>query len=184
MSQVSNYPLPLPGEDLDNLTPYLQSDDVNLFTEQSFSQQTIISLPDSEFLLPPPIPTSLTRVGLGLKKIWILYEMDKKTEFIEWWLQTLSRREAPKDKKKFRFETDGNKAEVWKHFDQVAHHTSGEPKVMCRRCSKTLDHPAWTGNGTNSMRRHWDSDKCLKSLTRAGQKSKQPNIQRLMEQAV
>jgi hypothetical protein len=111
MSQVSDYPLSLPGEDLDNLTPYLQSDDVGPFTK-SLSQQTITSILDSEFLLPPVISTSLTRVGPDLRKICILYEMDKKAEFIEWWLQTSSRREAPQDKK-FRFDTEATKAEIW-----------------------------------------------------------------------
>jgi len=187
MSQASDYPLSLSREDSDSLLLNLQSsDDVDLFTEQSFTQQTNESTTSrlgSECLLAPTVPASLTYVGPELRKTWLLYEMDKKTDFIEWWLQTSSRREAPQDTR-FRFDTDATKAQIWQHYDQVAHYTSGEPKVMCRRCSKVLDHPNWTRNGTNSLRRHWASEKCQNSLTKASRNRRQPHIQRLIEEAV
>ena len=170
MSQFSDiYPSSLPGEELDEFsTTFPLSDDVNPFTEQSFSQQTAISLPDS-FRTPsstPPVPASLTRVGPDRRKIWALFEMENKETFIDWWLQTSSANNTEREgKKKFDFENSALSSKAWEHFKQIAHQTTGEPKVMCSRCSRVLDHPIWTENGTNSMRRHWAGEKCRKAIT-------------------
>lgn len=64
-----------------------QSDDVNLFTsEPSVSQQTIVSVLESDFTRPLSVPSSLQRVSPGRTKTWILYSEMSKDEFIEWWL--------------------------------------------------------------------------------------------------
>jgi hypothetical protein len=187
MPQFSDsYPSSLLGDVVDDLSTALRlSNDVNSFTEQSFSQQTTTSLPDSEFRTPssgPLVPTSLTRVGPDRRKIWVLFEMENKKAFIEWWLQTLCANDPRREgKKKFDFENSALSSEAWENFKQVAHQTTGEPKVICSRCSKILEHPIWTGNGTNSMRRHWSGEKCQKAMVKA---PKQPSIQRLMEAAV
>lgn len=160
---------------------YLQSDNLHLLnTEPSFSQRTITSAPESDFVQPPIVPGSLQRVGPDRKKTWILYSEMSKDEFVEWWLRTTHGSEHG-DKKKFNWNRSGHLSDVWNHFDQVAHHTTGLPKVMCRRCGKILDHPSYTAHGTNSMGRHWKGEKCRRS---ANQASKQPNIRSLMQDTV
>lgn len=103
-----------------------------------------------------------------------------KDDFIAWWLQTEHGGEQEK-KIEFHWDGAGNKSEIWQHFDQVSHHTSGLPKVMCQRCGKILDHPNCTSNGTNSMRRHWKGEKCQRAASQAG---RQPNIRKAIEDSV
>lgn len=158
---------------------YPQSDHLQILTSDlACSQQTITSAPESDFLQTPSAPASLRRVGPDRKKSYILYEDMTKEDFIIWWLQTQYM--SMEDQKKIRWEGKRS-SDVWQHFVQVAHHISGEPKVMCQRCGNILPHPHEHLNGTNSMKRHYASEKCLKAAKDA---SKQRNIQQSFQSAV
>jgi hypothetical protein len=139
LSQFSNaYPSSLnDGDALDNL----QSDDQQLFNpDLLFSQQSFNSVSDSDFLRPPlppppPLPPSLQRVSPDRRKTYILYTDMTKNDFVAWWLKTDFGR-----KKRMRWDAR-QQSDVWKYFDQVAKGDDGEPKVICKRCMKVLDHP-------------------------------------------
>lgn len=102
-----------------------------------------------------------------------------KDEFINWWLQTEYGSQS-EYQKKIRWDAKRSSS-TWKNYDQVAHHISGEPKVMCRRCGKDFTHPHQHANGTNSMKRHFEANKCKRAGDRA---AKQQSIQQSMEFAV
>lgn len=164
--------------DLPDNLPYLQSDD-QLFTPNiSYSQPTITSTLGSEFLSPLSVPPSLQRLGPDQKKLWVLYSEMTKDEFILWWLQT--QYASQPDRKRIRWDSK-HSSDNWKNFDQVAHHATGEPMVMCRRCGKTLPHPQQTANGTNSMRRHFAAGKCRQA---GNDVSRQRSIQQSIDHAV
>lgn len=159
---------------------YLQSDHPQLLTPDLVcSQQTITSAPGTDFLQTPSAPASLRRVGPDRKKSYILYEEMTKEDFIIWWLQT-QYTSMEDQKKKIRWEGKRS-SDVWQHFNQVAHHISGQPKVMCQRCGNILPHPHEHLNGTNSMKRHYASERCLKAANDA---TKQRNIQQSFQSAV
>ena len=161
------------GDDLG----YPFSDDIpQLITETSFSQQSFSSIPDSEFIQPLLIPPSLQCVGPDRNKSWVLYSNMNKTDFIEWWLQTEFGSKGD-DKKKMNWAGSGTHSDVWNYFDPVAHFSSGQPKVLCQRCGKLLDHPSYTSNGTKSMNRHWKSENCQRH---ANSVSKQTTLGQLM----
>ncbi|KAJ5249398.1 hypothetical protein N7524_011714, partial [Penicillium chrysogenum] len=101
--------------------------------------------PKSEFTQPALLDCSLKRVGPDRRKQFILYDTmnnASKAKFIEWW-------------------------RITENFDQVAHHITGEPLVICRTCRATLPHPRAKQSGTNTLKRHIASGKCQK-----GSKSK------------
>jgi hypothetical protein len=89
-----------------------------------------------------------------------------KIEFIQWWMQT-----QPEDiQKKMRWNTKRT-SDVWQSFDQVAHFATGEPRVLCQKCGKTLPHPNITQNGTSALKRHLAADQCKRlALERTRQK--------------
>jgi hypothetical protein len=133
--------------------------------ELSFSQLSTDSTLNPEFIRPLTIPSSLERVGPKRIKEFILYSKMNKQEFMEWWIQTQSGSELHnEEKEKVKWDGEGFSSDVWQHFHQVAHKTTGEPKVMCKRCGKILAHPQSSGHGTTAMKRHWDkNDACRKS---------------------
>lgn len=140
--------------------PYPIPDD--LFTlDPSSSQVTLTSIPDTELIQPPPIPTALERVGPDRYKSFILYNDMSKDDFLHLWLQTeqgskqgSSRVNADdgENAKTLHWDGTGNTSDIWTHFKQMAHCTAGLPKVMCERCGKVLEHPNWSSNGTHSLR--------------------------------
>lgn len=166
------------GDNSDNLLNF-PSDDPQLFTpEASFSRQTVESVYDSDFIRPPQppvIPDTLQRVGPHRRKAYILYSEMSKDDFVSWWLKTDFGR-------KQRMRWDGkHQSDSWKHFSQVADVKTGEPKVMCNRCSKILDHPQSSRHGTSTMNKHLSGINCRNSVSRA---ATQPGIQRLMRDTV
>lgn len=176
MSQPSQFSDAYPsslyeGDATDNLN-FLPSDDL------PYSQQTTNSVSDFDFLRPPqppPIPLSLQRVGPTRKKAYILFSEMANDNFVTWWLQTDFGR-----KKRIRWDAR-HQSEVWKHFEQVAHSTDGEPKVMCKRCGKLMDHPQASRNGTSTMMKHFKGMGCQNSTKQA---ARQPNIKQLMKDTV
>jgi hypothetical protein len=83
-------------------------------------------------------------------------------EWVEWWLQTDYGR-----KSKILWDSNHN-LNIWENFDQVAHSKDGAPKVMCRLCSRILEHPySPTPNqkgyhGTSTMQKHLKTAACIK----------------------
>src|SRR5271156_4146061 len=173
MSEASDlYSSSLYEENIPNNLTYPLSDiDPQLFSpELSFSQQSNGSTPNPEFRQPLIIPSSLERVGPKRVKQYVLYKAMNRQDFIEWWIQTQHGGELNKlnteEKEKVKWDGDGLSSDVWQHFHQVAHKNTGEPKVMCKRCGKILNHPHSSGHGTNAMKRHWEKTKaCNKAST-------------------
>lgn len=78
-----------PAATLTDTLSHLPSDDIQLFsTEASSSRQPLSSTPDTDFIRPLAVPSSLQRVGPGRRKDYLLYTDMNKDDFIHWWLQT------------------------------------------------------------------------------------------------
>lgn len=155
--------------------------DENLLTAFQSSQQTATSIPDSDFPLPVLAPFSLQRVGPDRRKLFILFNTmnnHTKQEFIKWW-QTTMHGSEPDTQHNIRWEAK-HISDAWKNFDQVAHHITGEPMVMCRLCGTILPHPHHKKSGTNTMKRHASSEKCRKG---AKSPATQQTIQATMKHA-
>lgn len=152
------------------------SEDGQLYTPDPLgSQQTLSSVPDPDFLRPPPpppIPDTLQLVGPDRTKGYILYSNMSKDDFVTWWLRT----DFGKGR---RNHWDSiHQSDCWKHFEQVADKKTGKPAVMCNQCGKILDHPANGRTGTSSMNKHIRGVNCRRAA------SKKPNIKHLMANAV
>ncbi|KAJ5253812.1 uncharacterized protein N7525_007394 [Penicillium rubens] len=166
--------------------PYPIPDDSFMLDPPS-SQRTLTSVTDTELIQPPPIPIALERVGPDRHKSFVLYTEMSKDDFLHWWLQTEQgskqgslqvNADDSENVKKLHWDGTGNTSDIWTRFKQIAHYTSGLPKVMCERCGKVLEHPNWSSNGTHSLRRHWEGPKCQKSGAKA---NKQPHIRQLIK---
>jgi hypothetical protein len=153
ISQFSNnYPLSIFKDNPDSLS-FLPSDGAQSFNPDTLYSQTPISTPDINFaqLLPPPsIPNTLQRVGPKKQKNYILWSEMVNDVFVAWWLNT----EHGSQIKRNIFESK-RQAECWQHFDQVAAIQDGGPKVMCKVCDHTLNHPADGHQGISSMNKHF-----------------------------
>jgi hypothetical protein len=167
------------SDPIDHL-PNLESDAISIIAGSSSNQRTIALTPVSEFTSPPTLPPTLERFGPDRKKLWIKYTEMHKDDFIIWWLQTECSTKTGPNQKRMRWDTK-HSADIWQHFDQVAHHITGEPMVMCRRCGKTLPHPQKTANGTNSMKRHFEAGKCVQAGNSA---TRQQTLQQSIKYAV
>ncbi|CAG8265945.1 unnamed protein product, partial [Penicillium salamii] len=168
-----------PSSQLLNDPPDLSSifsDDQSLLYETFDSQRTTTSLPVSEFLTPTSAPIALERGGPPNQKTWVIRTEMNKAEFIQWWVQT----QAEETTKRIRWDAKRT-SDVWDNFDQVAHFVTGEPKVLCRKCGKTLPHPQSTSNRTNSMKRHMSAGLCQRN---SKNNPRQQNIQESLESAV
>ncbi|CAG8061357.1 unnamed protein product [Penicillium nalgiovense] len=169
--------------------PYPIPDDSFMLDPPS-SQRTLTSVTDTELIQPPPIPIALERVGPDRHKSFVLYTEMSNDDFLHWWLQTEQgskqgslqvNADDSENVKKLHWDGTGNTSDIWTRFKQIAHYTSGLPKVMCERCGKVLEHPNWSSNGTHSLRRHWEGPKCQKSGAKA---NKQPHIRQLIKDSV
>jgi hypothetical protein len=176
MSQFSQFsdqgPSSLFEDDIDTFS-YIPTDEPSIFTSDpsSFTADT-----DSPLF---SVPTTLKRIGPDNKKLWVLYSEMSKNDFINWWLQT-EYGSLSDHRKKIRWDAKRSSS-AWDNYDQVAHHVSGEPRIMCRRCGKDFPHPHQHANGTNSMKRDYEANKCR----RAGNSAvKQQTIQQSIEFAV
>ena len=161
MSQLSDpYPSSLYGDSLDQSS---------ILPNDAFSD-----LPNSQQTESQTIPSSLERVGNRMKS-WVRYTNMTKDDFVNWWLNTQygSKLEA----KRVSWDRKSYSSDIWAHFDQIAHSSTGQPKVICKQCSKILDHPTYTTNGTNALRRHWKKGNCKPA-------AEQSNIQQLIQQIV
>jgi hypothetical protein len=163
----------------------LQSENQHLLTpDTSYSQQSSSLTSDPDYLHapaplsscpPPEAPPSLQRIKPDRKTIFILYSDMTKSEFVTWWLKTDFGR-----KKTLRWDTK-HQADIWNQFHQVANSATGEPKVLCKKCMKDLDHPMTNRNGSSSMGKHIQGPKCRNSSHQAG---RQTNIAQFMDSTV
>jgi BED zinc finger. len=156
-----------------SFAPSIYSDNIDPLLSNCFSvppsnvPESYSTAPVVSSLLPP----SLRRVG-GRRKEWALWSEMTKTEFIEWWLTTQYATTLP-NPGQVHWDGVGQSSKAWECFDQVANITSGEPKVLCRRCGDFLQHP-WR-HGPSGMSRHLKKDKCKEV-------GRQANIQLMMAQ--
>lgn len=107
-------------------------------------------------VVPHVLPPSIRRVG-DRRKEWALWTEMTKTEFIEWWLTTQYATDMS-NPGQINWDGTGQSSKAWEFFDQVAYITSGQPKVLCRRCGDVLQHP-WR-HGLSGMGRHLKKDIC------------------------
>lgn len=144
---------------------YLASENALLFTPDLIESQQTIDSSDTEFLQPAPrpiVPSSLTRVGPGRSKAYVLYTRMVHEEFVQWWLETEYGRT-----RKLEWEAPHPSA-IWEQFDQVADSVSGTAKVMCKRCGQILEHPyslnpkSASRHGTSrNIHNHQTSQNCI-----------------------
>ena len=169
MSHPSAYiagPLSIPPSSQPDLSYVDDIYDPNLDPNLLDSEQTTTSVIDPEFTQPALVNSSLQRVGPDRRKQFVLYNAmnnASKVKFIEWWRTTV-RGGDQEAQRKVRWDAK-HISDIWKGFDQVAHHITGEPMVMCRSCGILLSHPHSKQTGTNSLKRHQNSGKCQKVVT-------------------
>ena len=158
--------------------PSLSSDFPQSFIpDVSHDQQTSDSTSITEFArppIPPPIPSTLERVGPQKQKNYLLWTEMVNNEFVAWWLNT----EFGSQMKRNIFENK-RQAECWKHFHQVASIQDGSPKVMCKICDQILNHPANGHRGTSSMNKHFSQGVNCRRVAPRSQ-----DIRRLMQEGV
>ena len=180
-SQFSNIrPSSLYESDLIDPLANFESDSISIIAGSSSNQQTTALTPVSEFIPPPTLPSTLECFGPDRKKLWVKYTEMYKDDFIIWWLQTECSTKTRPNQRRMRWDTKYS-ANIWQHFDQVAHYITSEPMVMCQRCGKTLLHPQQTANGTNSMKHYFTARKCIQAGNSA---TRQQILQQTIEYVV
>lgn len=152
---------------------YLTSGYPQLFTPDLSSSQKTLDPLESDFLRPQPpqsIPSSFQRVGPNRRKDYVLYNNIMHSEWVDWWLETDCGKIS-----KIRWDA-AHQSECWKEFDQVADATTGQPKVMCRRCGIILEHPSSllrpggkTRYGTSTLMKHLQTNGCQKRAKNSNQ---------------
>lgn len=102
---------------------------------------------------------SLTLIRTGAQNECYRFELEYKDEFITWHSTTqwYQQQDARLKKKTVTWGSKKN-ALGWQHFEEAALRNTGEPKVVCVRCQKTLKHP--TIHGTSGMDGHLESRGC------------------------
>lgn len=178
LSQFSdNYPSSIFGDTPPDNLPFLPSDSAQSFNPDALYGQTPTSTPDFNFsrqLLVPHPPDTLQRVGPPKKKNFVLWTEMVNDEFVTWWLKT----EFGSRMNRNIFESK-RQAECWRHFHQVAAIQDGAPKVMCKTCDHTLNHPADGHRGTSSMNKHYSQGVNCRKIT-----PKSKDIRRLIQNGV
>lgn len=98
------------------------------------------------------------------------------TNFLSWWRDTAWVKshtiESNKDVS-LLWDSTYRTSDLWSSFYQVAEIATGKPKLICKRCSSSLDHPGINNSGTNSMKNHLKTEKCLRTRNNRGLKQMQ-----------
>jgi hypothetical protein len=116
---------------------------------------------------------------LGRTRSAVLFEHHRKTEFESWWSKT---RWAILDHERdARHRMSPNwgvkRSGVWQFFHEGALMSTGEPKVICRRCEAILKHPAMRSEkhgqiggklGNGHITPHLSSKLCVEIAGRKG----------------
>lgn len=170
-SQQSDFASSLYDGEIDNLTYPTSSN----HPATPSGSQTLVDVLDPTFLrpaisplIPSPlvIPSCFQRVGPNRRKAYVLYDMTRHTEWVDWWLQT-----DYGAKSKISWDS-AHLSNAWRDFVQVAHSADGAAKIMCKRCNKILEHPHTTRimadgrvtrHGTSTMVRHSGTKGCQRT---------------------
>jgi hypothetical protein len=110
-------------------------------------------------------------------------------QFVKWWLEkswVVATATEPKyvgvDLEK-KLAWNGLKmSTVWRDYYQGAQVLDGKPVVVCTRCHKPLTHPVIDKNGSSSLGRHTQSEKCRKANPVSASRYRQTYINDLPEQ--
>lgn len=90
----------------------------------------------------------------------------KAAIFIHWWQsQTWYKErlnEFPSIDSQINWGSTARTSLSWRHFDQGARKSSGEPVIVCQRCSVILIHPCIKASGTSTMSSHLKSAGCTR----------------------
>jgi hypothetical protein len=98
------------------------------------------------------------------------------TNFLIWWRDTAwANSHTIKSNKDASLLWDSRyrSSDLWNSFHQAAEIASGKPQLVCKRCSSSLDHPGINNSGTNSMKNHLKTEKCLQTRNNRGLKQMQ-----------
>lgn len=86
--------------------------------------------------------------------------------FNDWWHQQSWYKEQPNlflsTDKQINWGSTARTSNVWRDFDQGARKSTGEPVVVCQKCSSILSHPSVKGAGTSTMSSHLKTGRCLR----------------------
>lgn len=132
---------------------------------------------------------TLERAGIGALSSYVLYLMEDREAFVQWWISTnYGDEDRLGGQKPYDWESKTTSAK-WHDFRQVAHQDTGLPKVVCKICGSVLEHPKWlpkkVGNGTSTLGRHLKSDRHQRCLDRSTQpKATQPGISHAFQELV
>lgn len=90
--------------------------------------------------------------------------------FVDWWHHQTWYKEQPNDfpstDKQINWASTTRTSLSWRHFDQGARKSTGEPVIVCQKCSTILIHPSIKGSGTSTMTSHLKSARCTRKSTR------------------
>ena len=102
------------------------------------------------------------RIGRG--ELFFKWTPSIHSAFLTWWLETpwiVERASTTDDwSKRLGWESRSRTSSVWQHFYQAANRLTGEPALVCQRCSYALSHPNVKASGTSTLSRHLESKVC------------------------
>jgi hypothetical protein len=100
-------------------------------------------------------PLNLKRAGKGGLSQYVIYSIENRSEFLEWW-KTTDYVDTVRQKP-YNWATQLT-SKYWDYFLQIADQDTGLPKAICKQCNAILEHPNWLpgrpGNGTSGLKRH------------------------------
>jgi hypothetical protein len=75
----------------------------------------------------------------------VIFHKDYKQDFIGWWCMTpwygTNSARPRSDRMNIQRGSQSHKSTIWEHFSECALKSTGEPYVLCKRCSLRLHHP-------------------------------------------
>lgn len=113
-------------------------------------------------------PTGIASFQIqGADQPCYVFKPEGKDVFLEWWKKTkwyADHREGTA--KKILWGTP-KQSNAWKWYVETATKRTGEPRVVCQRCSHTIQHPSM-GNGTKALGEHVKTKLCKKAAIGKG----------------
>ena len=101
---------------------------------------------------------------IGQGDLFYKWTLCLHSAFLTWWLETpwiVERASTIDDwSKRLGWESRSRTSSVWQHFYQAANRLTGEPALVCQRCSYALSHPNVKASGTSTLSRHLESKVC------------------------
>ena len=118
---------------------------------------------------------------------FIEWNLKTHQDFQSWWSNTPTGRSI-KDKTQKRIAdplwskkaTARTQSKFWDDFDQLASTVDGIPKIMCKNCSKILEHPtAFASSNTSTMKKHLTTTGCMGTKRRNSQSAIEATLVRV-----